>query len=131
MKSWLIKYRISTALDSGKPMPARLQQRISTDAELQRFAYGTQALRRPPQITSPLDLPLHNSIMRAVRNSARQEQTQRAPILSWLAVSAAVTALAMICVRAAQAHPPLLEGPAQLGNLAQLVRHAVAGVVFP
>src|SRR5579859_2403227 len=37
MKSWLTKFRISNALDAGKPLPERLRRRIAAEPELERF----------------------------------------------------------------------------------------------
>jgi hypothetical protein len=96
MKSWLSKWKISAALDSGKPLPESLLRKIAADPELERFAKRTQALGQTLRNVPPSGPPLHDSIMRAVRNAARPAQPRRAPVLSWLAASGAVAALAVV-----------------------------------
>jgi hypothetical protein len=121
MRTWLAKFRVSTALDSGEPLSAKLRQKIAADAELQNFVRRADALGRalkhqPP----PAGPPLHESIMRAVRESARRGQTRRAPVSIWLYVSPAVAAVAAVaCVslwlafhRAAPKGAGSLDGPA-------------------
>jgi hypothetical protein len=128
MKSWLAKFRISTALDSGEPLPAKLRQKIAADAELQHFVRRADALGRalrhqpPPSAT-----PLHDSIMRAVRESARRGQPRRAPVSYWLtasAASAAVMAMGAVCLwlalhRAAPGGAPSLDGPAMVLEMSE------------
>jgi hypothetical protein len=98
MKSWLAKFRISTALDSGRPLPESLRRAIAADSELDRFARRAQdlgrALRNPP----PGQPALRDSIMRAVRVAARERQPRRAPQTAWLAASGVLAAVAVICV---------------------------------
>ena len=65
MKSWLAKFRISAALDAGKPWPEPLK--IAADPELERFARRTEALGRALRSVPPAAPLLHDSIMRAVR----------------------------------------------------------------
>jgi len=96
MKSWLSKWRISAALDAGKPLSESLQRKIAADPELERFAKRTQVLGQNLRSLPPSGPPLHDSIMRAVRAAARLEQPRRAPVLSWLAASGAVAALAAL-----------------------------------
>jgi hypothetical protein len=105
MKLWLTKLRISAALDSGKPLPESLRQKIEADPELKRFAYRTQALKRSLRSPPTADPSLHDSIMRAVRGSARREQPRRAPVFSWLAPSAAVAVLAVFFFWMARPRP--------------------------
>jgi hypothetical protein len=132
MKSWLTKFRISTALDSGKPLPPSLRQKIAADPELEHFARQAQALGRPMVQLSIADPSLHDSIMRAVRASAQQRrQPRREPVFSWLAASAALAAVFMLCLWVAYPHPVQREMPSPFGGLAQLVKRAVAGAVLP
>jgi hypothetical protein len=117
MKSWLSKWRISAALDAGKPWPESLRRKIAADPDLERFAKRTQVLGETLRSLPPSAPPLHDSIMRAVRASARAEQSRRVPRLSWLAASGTVAALAVVCVYLIFIHmkPPArqaLDGPA-------------------
>jgi len=97
MKSWLAKFRISAAMDAGKPLPESLRQKIAADPELERFARRTEALGRGLRSVPPAEPGLHDCIMRSVRDAARREQPRRAPAPSWLAASAAVAALTIAC----------------------------------
>jgi hypothetical protein len=98
MKSWLAKFRISTAMDAGKPLPESLRQKIASDPELERFARRTEALGRALRTVPPTESGLHDSIMRSVRSAARREQPRSAPTLSWLAASVAVAVLTISCI---------------------------------
>jgi ferric-dicitrate binding protein FerR (iron transport regulator) len=97
MKSWLAKFRISSALDAGEPLPKSLRRAIAADPELELFTRRTErlgrSLRRPPLA----EASMHDSIMRAVRDAAHQRQPRRAPRVGWLAVSASAAALAVVC----------------------------------
>ena len=135
MNSWWIKFRISNALDSGKPLSASLRQKISADPELERFARRMQALRQPLRSLAPSDPSLHDSIMRAVRDSSRREQQRRSPILSWLAASATVAALAVICLwvawpRPAQPGRTSLDGPAMVLEMSETMPAAIPSAVM-
>ncbi len=128
MRTWLAKFRISTALDSGAPLPAKLRQKIAADAELQKFVCRADALGRalkhqPP----PAGPPLHESIMRAVRESARRGQPRRAPVLFWLTISPALAAVAVVagaCLWLAFHHAAphgagSLDGPARVLEMSE------------
>ena len=96
MYSWLTKFRISTALDAGKPLPDSLRKKIAADPELERFVKQTEALGHSRPALPPSDPSMHDTIMRAVRASTRRERPQRAPVLSWLTASVALVALALV-----------------------------------
>jgi hypothetical protein len=96
MKSWLAKFRISTALDAGKPLPESLK--IAADPELERFARRTEALGRALRSVPQAEPLMHDSIMRAVRAAGRREQPRRALAPWWLTASATGAALAVICL---------------------------------
>jgi hypothetical protein len=98
MKSWLAKFRISAALDAGKPLPESLRRKIAADPELERFARRTEALGRALRSVPLPDPSLHDSIMRSVRNAARREQPRRSLAPSWLPAAAAAAALTIACV---------------------------------
>jgi hypothetical protein len=98
MKSWLAKFRISAAMDAGKPLPESLRQKIAADPELERFTRRTEDLGRTLRSVPPAESGLHDSIMRSVRNAARREQLSRSLAPSWLSAAAAVAALAIVCI---------------------------------
>ena len=133
MKTWLAKFRISSALDSGRPLPETLRQKIAADAELQRFVRRADALGRALKHQPPPGPPLHDSIMRAVRASARRGQPRRAPVSFWLTASssaAAVAAVAGVCVwlafhRAAPSAGPSLNGPALVLEMSEQIPNAM------
>jgi hypothetical protein len=96
MSSWFSKWRISSALDAGKPFPESLRRKIAADPELERFAKQTETMGKTLR-NFPVSGPdFHGSIMSAVRASARREEPRRSPALSWLAVSGALAALAIV-----------------------------------
>jgi len=140
MTSWLAKFRISAALDSGQPLPEKLRREIADDAELRRFARRADALGRalsnpPPPPSGP---PLHDSIMRAVRASGRREQPRRAPASFWLTAFpalAAVAAMAGVCVwlaqhRAAPTGGPSLAGPGLVLEMSEQMPNAMSSAML-
>lgn len=131
MKSWLTKFRISNALDAGKPLPETLRRKVAADAELERFVDCGEAVGRSLRsatIAAPL---LHEGIMRAVRVAARREETRRAPVFSWLAASAGAAALGTFYFWMSNSQAPGMEMVSPFGGVALLVRRAIEGVVFP
>jgi cytochrome c-type biogenesis protein CcmH/NrfG len=135
MKSWLSKWRISAALDAGEPLSESLRRKIAADPELELFTKRTQSLRQTLR-NAPLSAPpLHDSIMRAVRNSARQEQPRRAPVLSWWAASGAVAALAVACLYMTYVRPKLsrtqaLDGPVMVLEMSEHMQTSVPSLVM-
>jgi hypothetical protein len=131
MKSWLSKWKISAALDSGQPLPESLRRKIDADPELQRFAQRAQALGqtlRSPPPSGPPDF--HDSIMRAVRSSARAEQPRRVPVWSWLAASGAVAAVAVACLYLSSLRPKVerreaLDGPVKILKMGENISTTV------
>jgi hypothetical protein len=94
MKLWLTKFRISNALDSGRPLPDSLRKKIAAEPELEQFTRRLQALParlRKPDIAAP---DLHNNIMRAVRTTSLPEP-RNVSLWSWLAPAAGFAALVM------------------------------------
>jgi hypothetical protein len=135
MKSWLSKWRISAALDAGKSLPESLRRKIAADPELERFAKRTQALGQTLRSLPPSGPPLHDSIMRAVRAAARPEQPRRAPVLSWLAASGAVAALAVVCVyltffRLKSPNRQALDGPVMVLEMSENMSMTVPTLVM-
>jgi hypothetical protein len=120
MKSWLAKFRISTALDSGKPLPESLRRNIAADPELERFTRRTetlgQALRRPP----PTGPSMHDSIMRAVRAAARPAPARRSPVAAWLVATTALAGLALAFLLTADHRQTTLRGTSMDGAVTVL-----------
>jgi len=135
MKSWLSKWRISTALDAGKPLPESLRRKIAADPELERFTKRTQALVQTLRKLPPSGPPLHDSIMRAVRDAARSKQSRRAPVLSWLAASGVVAALAAACLyvtyfRAKLPGKQALDGPVLVLEMSENMQTSMPSLVM-
>jgi hypothetical protein len=140
MISWLAKFRISSALDSGQAPPKHFRRKIAADAELQGFARRADALGRAlaSQTPPPADPALHNAIMRAVRETARRGQTRVAPVsFSLTAVSTvtAVVALAGVCLwlanhRAVPAGGPTLAGPGLVFEMSQQMPNAMSSAML-
>ncbi len=130
MKSWFTKFRISTALDSRKPMPASLRQKIAADQSLERFVQQAEALRILP---APLvvDPAMHEGIMRAVAVSARRKEPASAPVLTWLAASGAMAAVVVFGFWLIHPDTQSPELASPFGGLALLVKRALAGAVLP
>ena len=86
MKSWLTKLRISFALDSDKPLPPGLRQRVNRHDEAGRIVESSEKLHRALRSARPkADAPpsLHESIIRAIETSRPVEESRPA-ILRWL-----------------------------------------------
>ena len=98
MKSWFTKWKISASLDAGKPMPESLRRTIDADPELQRFAKRAEAHGETLRQLTPSGPPMHDSIMRAVRAAARQEQPRRDAAWRWWVASGALAALTLVSV---------------------------------
>jgi hypothetical protein len=135
MKSWLIKLRISAALDARKPLPESLRRAIAADPDLERFARRSENLGRAlrkPALAAPL---MHDSIMRAVRAAGRREQPRRAPWAAWLAAPASVAALAAVCFwigspRQAQPGGKSLEGAAMVLEMSEQMPNTMPSLVM-
>lgn len=106
MKSWLTKFRISAALDEGKPLPPSVSQALHRSEELRRFTERTRAVERELTETQPAITPppaLHRSIMRSIERAA--EPTPDVPTLHfvrWLAAPAFAVVLALALWHAAK-----------------------------
>jgi hypothetical protein len=120
MRSWLAKFRISAAMDTGKPLPESLRQKMSADPELEGFARQTEALGRALRKVPAPAPSQHDAIMRAVRASARNEKVARSFSPSWLAVSTAVAALAVMFVWIGM-HRPTTPGRQSLEGAAMVL----------
>jgi len=86
MKSWLAKFKISAALDSGQPLPPSTRNRIARSPELLKFERDAAALARllrqaPPRPAVPDSF--HTVIMQSVRAAALSAAPEAAPVFGW------------------------------------------------
>jgi hypothetical protein len=92
MKSWLLKFKISSALDDRKPLPPTLESAINRSEEARRFAADSKTLeqRLKQQLPKPQAPPsLHSGIMRSVRAAAHApEPDNQISWMRWIPVSA-------------------------------------------
>jgi len=97
MKLWT-KFRISNALDK-EGVSDSLLEKIEATAETRDFSRQMgnldRALRDQPPLPSAPDT-LHQSIMRAVRDSGRETHAPRRTSIIW--ISSAAAAAAAICI---------------------------------
>jgi hypothetical protein len=80
MKAWLVKFKISNALDDRQPLPPAVKQAVAQSEELRRFAETAagvdQALKNSrPATETPASL--HAAVMHAVRNAETE------PAFNW------------------------------------------------
>ncbi len=74
MKTWLAQFRISAALDRGKPLSRNQQEGVERTPELRRFAQASRTLNldlKGGPIPAKLPVALHSGIMRAVVGAQR------------------------------------------------------------
>ena len=72
MKTWLARWKISTALDDRKPLPPAVERAVAESEELRRFADNSADLDRALKKSQPepeTSTTLHAAIMRAVRSA--------------------------------------------------------------
>ena len=98
-RTWLAKFRISNAIDAGKPLPARLRRKLERDPELRAFAETTARIERGLRQSPEPELPpcAHDAIMRAIKAAQPQPRATAPFQLKWLPV-AGCAALMMIGV---------------------------------
>ena len=95
MKTWLAKFRISTALDSSAPGREELRRARVDGDEIRRCKESLHSLDRrfknaPPK--QPVPASLHASVMRAVRAAAESTERRRAArVMRWLPAPALAT----------------------------------------
>lgn len=91
MKSWLIKFKISNALNDGRPLAPAVKKAITHSEELRRFAENSSALDHALKSQLPrtgTNGPRHAAIMRAVRAANQASATEKQPAWPrWIAVS--------------------------------------------
>ncbi len=148
MKLWLIKFKISNALNDRKPLSPAIGQAIARSKELEHFANAAGHLDRALQSQPPMpaaSAALHAGIMRAVRASASNSAPAATatwprwiPVASGLALASVVVFLSVEMVRppAAKSLPAgsrtfavAASSALELGN--SLVREAPAAAISP
>jgi hypothetical protein len=99
MRTWLAKFRISTALDSNVPRREKLPRAQVDCDDVRRYEESLHSLDRrlmAAQPAKPVPAALHASVMRAVRSAAESQERQSARWgLRWLPVPA--LAMLVIC----------------------------------
>jgi hypothetical protein len=99
MKSWLARFRVSSAFDDNRPLPGSLRRQLEKSEELRTFARRISELDSALRKSSAAEAPdtVHRSIMRAVRTVERAERPAqaRAGSVRWLPASA--LALCVVC----------------------------------
>jgi hypothetical protein len=98
MKSWLTKFRISAALDAGRPFPTKLNEEISRSGDLTRFAQRAVAVDSALKGERPWpELPpfLHQRIMHAVEGSRTGSLRTASPgtVVAWVVAPALAVAV--------------------------------------
>jgi hypothetical protein len=114
MKTWYAKFKISSALDEAKPS---VSQPPVASAELHQFAQSLRQLDRELRVSQPtatMPTGLHASVMRAVRETARERATtaepQRATFkLAWLAAPALAVIVLVGLLARSVFHQPQVE----------------------
>jgi hypothetical protein len=98
MKTWLTKFRISAAQDSGHLLPPSVHRAIDRSPDLREFAQAAAALDEALKQTKPTVEPppsLHSDIMRAIR--AKRPAVERQRPLHW-AWAPATAVLLLLCL---------------------------------
>ncbi len=139
MKTWLTKFRTSTALDSGAPSRKRLPRAQSDRDDIRRFGESIHSLDRrlkATQPTTPVPHSLHASVMRAVHAAAESQERKSAPwVLRWLPAPAfallAVFGLWWSLSPSPQEPQPLTVATAALEQSHALTQSAPAAVLAP
>jgi hypothetical protein len=83
MKNWLIKFKISNALNERTPLPPAVRRAMARSEEVRHFAENSSTLGHAlksqlPEPATPA--PLHTAIMRAVRAARIESETVNQPI---------------------------------------------------
>jgi hypothetical protein len=147
MKSWLIKFRISSALDDREPLPPAVRAAMTRSEEARRFAENSRALDQALKSQWPrpgASASLHASIMRAVRAGAHAPVTEPHPAWPrWIPVTglALLVFLGVFLAIHFSRHPGAKAQYAELPSLAaassalelggSLIREAPAAVMSP
>jgi hypothetical protein len=135
MKSWITKWKISNALDTGKPMPESLRRAIDADPGLQRFAQRAEAHGQTLRNLAPSGPPIHDAIMRAVRAAARQEAPTRESALRWWVASGALAAVTLVSVYWTYFRPKIpvqqaMDGPVRILEVSANIQAEMPALVM-
>jgi hypothetical protein len=139
MKTWLSKFRISNALDSGDAAPKHPSTGDVECEEVRQFEEAARSLDRRLKSDQPLRAAppgLHASVMQAVLGASRIREQQSAPaILRWL--PAPVLGLLVVAgvwwtLSRPETEPqPLVTAAAALERSHQLTQQGPAAVLAP
>jgi hypothetical protein len=139
MRTWLAKFRISTALDTGELTRGKRTRGRSAPAEINRSEESMHLLDRrlkAARPTAPVPAALHASVMRAVRAAAVAQERRRAPwVFRWLPAPA----LAVLVVlglwrsldRSTQESPSLAAAATALAQSHEIAQKAPDEVMAP
>ena len=123
MKTWLAKFRVSTALDSGQSSQPRAAIISSGNQEVRSFAASLQTLDRRLRfecLSAVEPAGLHVAIMRAVGRVSARERPAIAPwVMRWLPASG----IALVTVVGLWWHfsQPVVEVPPPVAPMAVVV----------
>jgi hypothetical protein len=109
MKTWLLKLKISNAINDRQPLPPSVESAVSRSAELQSFVADANALARELKNQLPCtetSAQLHASIMRAVRSARSAPDTKTESVWPrWVPASGLVAAILLGAVLIVQFMP--------------------------
>jgi hypothetical protein len=109
MKTWLLKLKISNAINDRQPLPPSVESAVSRSAELQSFVADANALARELKNQLPCSetsAQLHASIMRAVRSARSVPDTKTESVWPrWVPASGLVAAILLGVVLIVQFMP--------------------------
>ena len=139
MRTWLAKFRVSTALDSSAPGREELPRtRVDCD-DVRRCKESLHSLDRRfknARPEKPVPAALHASVMRAVRDAAESQERERAPsIMRWLPAPAlamlVVIGLWRLMSRPPYEPPSLPDAAAALEQSHQIAQKAPDAMLAP
>jgi hypothetical protein len=103
MNSFLAEFRIASAMEAGRPLPPRLQDRLDHAPDLQRFQRDLAAVEqalKSQTVAGQAPMELHQSILQAVRDRAGAEEprhrTWLRPALGWGLAAASALILGVL-----------------------------------
>jgi hypothetical protein len=141
MKSWLIKFRISAALDSGKPLPPALKKALAASEELCRFEERARAVEWALREGKPEPEPvpfLHGAIMRRLTEAQEQASPRAKSRLLLRLAAPAVAVLLVVGLWSALKRPGPVPPPPSMASLGstlemgnEMTRSLSAGLLAP
>ena len=106
-------------MDSGKPLPDSVRRAMAADPELQQFARQTQSLEGSAKTSAAAESPIHDPIMRAVRNSrhsTHRTELKHSLFLPWAATGISVAAVSLVCFAIVRHQNQVKEGTQSLNE---------------